>query len=1380
MLSELNAPSNQITVTQNGVAYADVQVDGQFITLTSGAVLTVQGVAFGHLAGHPTLGNIANLTAASSPTTNYDVNMVLSATGADTLSTQYVNHNFGLIEATGAGNSLSIQIQTGGAQTVNGLYNYGEILAGPGGSVKVAIATPGAGSSNTFGNAGYIVVEGGTFTTSSTISDGANVPNAAGTPDGYIEIGGGGTAALLGSVASSQQVIFTDTLHNFLTIANHNSFAGSVAGFGAGDTIQIAGITGATRLGYSGSLLTVGELNSGGTVTTTVTIDVGTGYSLSSFGSVLSTGGLDIQAPSVDAANALTFTGTAGTISSFEDRTKWAHNDPAGTLIPGGETVIIAAGTASISSAITETNSGTIIVSNAALIDTTSLVGNGIITIQNGGQVTLANSTGTDSGQSVVFGAGGTSLALNTLDLTGSTLGFGGTISGFGLNDDIVLGNSVLPAVALGSQVSLSYAGSLLTVAELNTAGSVTASSTLDVGTGYSASSFVALLGTNGVNIETPATVIEAPLTFSGTAGTLNSFEDPTKYVGHLAPGSSIVSGETVLVVSGTASIASTSPVANSGTINVTGTSTVFIDAATLSGGGTVAIGAGGHVTLANAAGTDTAQTILFGTGSATTLNGLDINDNSGGFGGTIAGFGAYDAITIGTSVLPAATAGDSYSESYNTATGVLTTKELNAAGSVVGTTTLSITNTGSLTSGSFVDVIGANGVTIVLGSTPLGNSGSLFIDYGKQATLSNNAAVDTIPVTFGTHGSIAGLNILDINGTVTGTNSPYTGAISGFGLNDDIILGPSVLPSVATGSEVTLSYTGSLLTVGELNSGGSLTASTTIDVGTGYSTSSFVALLGTSGVNILTPATAAEEHLTFVGTAGTVSSFEAPSKYAGGLAPGSSIVTGETVFVASGTASITSTSPVSNSGIINVSGTSSVLIDTAALTGTGSLSIATGGEVTLANATGVDTNLIYFGTGGTSTHPNLLDLTGTGTASFAGTIANFGTFDTIVLATNLLPGTETSFSTLVSGGIETLTVTSSVSGTIHTDKLTFAAAPPGVFTVTNSAAGIVIADVPCFAAGTRILTGDGYRAVESLGVGDSVLTMRDGSTQKIIWVGQRTVDLSRHANPEKAQPVRICAGAFAEGLPERDLRVSPDHALFIDGHLIEAKTLVNGVTIIQEKTTRFVTYHHIELAQHDVVLAEGLEAETYLDSANRDNFASEAGPLALHPDFAAQSRALACAPLLTDGALVCATRQKLLDRAHALGFTTTADIDVAVNLDGTLIKPEAMDGDLLFVLPAGAASVDLISATGVPAEISALPDDRRALGLAVTAIALIANGTRHVIALDDDRHEGFYAMENGHRWTNGTTRIALPAYHGRAVLELTINGQAVRWARAA
>ena len=158
-------------------------------------------------------------------------------------------------------------------------------------------------------------------------------------------------------------------------------------------------------------------------------------------------------------------------------------------------------------------------------------------------------------------------------------------------------------------------------------------------------------------------------------------------------------------------------------------------------------------------------------------------------------------------------------------------------------------------------------------------------------------------------------------------------------------------------------------------------------------------------------------------------------------------------------------------------------------------------------------------------------------------------------------------------------------------------------------------------------------------------------------------------------------------------------HALYIDGHLIEAKTLVNGVTVIVEKTTRYVTYHHIELANHDVVLAEGLPAETYLESGNRLMFESDAQPMVLHPDFAAASRKNACAPLLTDGRIVTAARQRLLDRALALGFAVTGDVDLVVRAGLERIKPEPeMDGELLFVLPAGAKNVQLISGTGVPA----------------------------------------------------------------------------------
>jgi hypothetical protein len=86
--------------------------------------------------------------------------------------------------------------------------------------------------------------------------------------------------------------------------------------------------------------------------------------------------------------------------------------------------------------------------------------------------------------------------------------------------------------------------------------------------------------------------------------------------------------------------------------------------------------------------------------------------------------------------------------------------------------------------------------------------------------------------------------------------------------------------------------------------------------------------------------------------------------------------------------------------------------------------------------------------------------------------------------------------------------------------------------------------------------------------------------------------------------------------MPARALFVSPDHALFVDDVLIPAKLLLNGTTVRQVKR-KTVTYHHIELARHDVVLAEGLPAETYLDTGGRAAFGGGA-VVALHPAFAA------------------------------------------------------------------------------------------------------------------------------------------------------------------
>jgi hypothetical protein len=187
-----------------------------------------------------------------------------------------------------------------------------------------------------------------------------------------------------------------------------------------------------------------------------------------------------------------------------------------------------------------------------------------------------------------------------------------------------------------------------------------------------------------------------------------------------------------------------------------------------------------------------------------------------------------------------------------------------------------------------------------------------------------------------------------------------------------------------------------------------------------------------------------------------------------------------------------------------------------------------------------------------------------------------------------------------------------------------------------------------CFARGTRIATPDGDVAIESLKKGDLVLTVA-GKARPVIWIGHRRADCSRYPDPRKAWPILIQAGAFGPGLPARDLRVSPQHGIFAEGVLIPAKILVNGTTIRQEKVAS-IEYFHIELESHDILLAEGLPAETYLDAGDRSSFENGGGPVALYPDFARYAwDARACADLKVIGAEVERVRAQLATQARAL-----------------------------------------------------------------------------------------------------------------------------------
>jgi hypothetical protein len=141
-----------------------------------------------------------------------------------------------------------------------------------------------------------------------------------------------------------------------------------------------------------------------------------------------------------------------------------------------------------------------------------------------------------------------------------------------------------------------------------------------------------------------------------------------------------------------------------------------------------------------------------------------------------------------------------------------------------------------------------------------------------------------------------------------------------------------------------------------------------------------------------------------------------------------------------------------------------------------------------------------------------------------------------------------------------------------------------------------------CFMAGTGVRTPAGDVAVETLKTGDLV-TLSDGRVAPVSWLGRQTVS-TRFADPLRSLPVRIKANALGEDLPQRDMLISPDHALLVDGILVQAGALVNGVSIVRETQVPVVfTYYHVEVADHSLILAENVPAETFVDNVDRMAF---------------------------------------------------------------------------------------------------------------------------------------------------------------------------------
>ena len=345
--------------------------------------------------------------------------------------------------------------------------------------------------------------------------------------------------------------------------------------------------------------------------------------------------------------------------------------------------------------------------------------------------------------------------------------------------------------------------------------------------------------------------------------------------------------------------------------------------------------------------------------------------------------------------------------------------------------------------------------------------------------------------------------------------------------------------------------------------------------------------------------------------------------------------LTGDNTLAAGAT--LTNAGTLTNTGTLN---------DLGMLTNTGRILLNAG---TLSVAALSGTGTIAFG----ASTGDVLALTSA--AASGNAIANMVAGQTIeivgqtVAATNLLAG-------------NTLQVVLSSGGplSIELDPAQYFTGDFFHFSNTGGNGFITENTTPCYLAGTRIRTDRGDVPVENLRIGDRVVTL-SGEAKPIKWIGTRAYSSAFAAGNRDIVPISINANALGDGLPVRDLYVSPLHAMFLDDVLIQAEHLVNGVSIRRCPEIDPIRYFHIELERHDVVFAEDAPAETFVDCDSRGMFHNASEFSRLYPDNAAP-RWQFCAPRIDSGPILARVRRRIDGRAR---IATEGQGPLQGNLDG-------------------------------------------------------------------------------------------------------------------
>jgi Hint domain/Passenger-associated-transport-repeat len=705
------------------------------------------------------------------------------------------------------------------------------------------------------------------------------------------------------------------------------------------------------------------------------------------------------------------------------------------------------------------------------------------------------------------------------------------------------------------------------------------------------------------------------------------------------------------------------------------------------------------------------------GTGNVTLGSGTSLN--LGTFNQTIGDLSGSGAISLGSGTL---TEGTSNSTLFS---GVLN----GASGDFVkqGSGTLSLTGSGSSLS---VTTINAGIVQLGTGGAGGSLSGSivdnalLAIDESIVTTLSN-----TISGTGGLLQSGSGTTVLTGTDTYNGATTIQAGGLQ---IGNGSTVGSIANTSSVSGSG-TLSFdrsdsnvfapviTGSVLVV---QAGSGSTALTGTDSYTGGTTIQAGTLqIGNGGAtgaisgNIVDNATLAVDETGTVTIAGTISG------------------SGAVVQAGSGTTILNATNVFG--GGLTLNGGKVVL---------GSAGAAGGGTITFGSGT-------FFAFNGTAVPLNVV----------SGMVQTTDTID----VTNVVVSSATLVNT------NTIQINRTVGGPIDV-TLNPGQSYAGLFAHSATSGTdnfITLSTVPCFLRGTRILTEHGEVPVESLSVGDRVVTL-SGNTQAITWIGTGRV-LATRGRRNAATPVIVKKSALAPNVPARDLRITKGHALLIDDVLIPVEELVNHRSILWDDRAQEVLIYHVELATHDVLLADGAPAESYRDDGNRWLFQN--ANTGWH-----QPPKPPCAAVLNTGPIVDAAWRRLLDRAGPRpGLPLTDDPDLHLLMNGHRLDAIARhDGVHVFRLAHPPQHLRIKSRCGIPQELGTARDPR-SLGVALRRIMLRQNARARLLTADDATlRDGFHDFEpdNGFRWTEGDAAIPAALFAGatgRLMLELHVGATA-------